>query len=174
MRVKGRATWIVLCLLLSGVTILGVWYRSYLRAFAWHTWNGQYVRFGVYRLKLPLVWSEYDRSTYESPFLLRAGGAHASGWINVMWVPAEKVPREGTDLPKEQDLEISRLSHGGKPRMSRCVIKTKSQDLYCIRNGTAPNFSSIQCQAYGLQYWISYTGNYAPEKEAEEIFSTLE
>jgi hypothetical protein len=58
--------------------------------------------------------------------------------------------------------------------MSKCVIKTKSQDLYCVRTGTPPHFYAIQCQAYGLQYLISYMGPYGPEKEAEEIFSTLE
>lgn len=173
MRVKGRAAWIVLCLALVILT-LGGSYRSYLRALAWHMRYGQYVRFGGHRLTLPLLWWEDDRPRYESPFLLRAHGAHGSMGIDILWIPAEQMPREGSDLPKEQDQEISRLSHGGKPHMSRYVIKTKSQDLYCIRQGTPPNFYSIQCQAYGLQYLIGYMGPYAPEKEAEQIFSTLE
>ena len=174
MRVEGRAAWIALCLLLV-ILALGVPYRSYLRALAWHMRHGQYVRFGGHRLTLPLLWWEDDRPWYESPFLLRAHGAHGSMGIDILWIPAEQVPREGTDLPKHEDLEISRFAHDGKSlHMSKCVIKTKSQDLYCVRTGTPPHFYAIQCQAYGLQYLISYMGPYGPEKEAEEIFSTLE
>ena len=174
MRVKGRITWIVLCLLLV-ILASGVSYRSYLRALAWHMRNGQYVRFGGHQLTLPPLWWEAGRSGYESPFLLRAIGAHNSGWINVIWIPVERAPREGTDLQEEEDLEISRFAHDGKSlHMSKCVIKTRSQDLYCVRTGTPPHFYAIQCQAYGLQYLITSTGDYATEKEAEEIFSTLQ
>jgi hypothetical protein len=175
MRVRNRIACTVVFLLLLVVGVLGVTSRGYLRALAWHIRNGQYVRFGAYRLKLPQSWWERDRSSYESPYLLRALGAHASGEIHILWIPSERVPREGADLPKEEDLLISRLSRDGKsPHMSKWVIRTKSQDLYCVRTGTPPHFYSIQCQAYGLQYLISATGDYATEKEAEEIFSTLE
>jgi hypothetical protein len=175
MRVRNRIAWIVLSLLLLVVGVLGVTCRSYLRSLAWHIRNGQYERFGAYRLKLPMAWWEYGRTWYESPSLLRSHGAHTTGQINILWIPAERVPREGTDLPKEEDLLISRFSRDGKaPLMSKYVIKTKSRDLYCIRDGTPPNFSSIRCKGYGLQYMITYTGDYTTEREAEEIFSTLE
>jgi len=160
------------------IGLFGVKYQNYIYAVVWHSVHGNYVQVDGHRMKLPLLWWKREADTYDTTLLVRAARFRTPLESTITVDPLLLGEASDTDqevLRIAQAMVSSRQNNSTWDVVSLVTITPKPFNLYCMRDDLSlVGYINIMCHAATARYSYTYQGHSIHEKEAMQIFSSIE
>jgi hypothetical protein len=173
------------------LVIFAVWctarYRFYVYAVCWHCVNGAYAHVAGNRVRLPLLWwEEKDSDHYDTYLLKRALNTSVLLPPQIKVGPLLAGALRGSDEDERKSMEqLVYASNEGADNgsisaasSSLVTLNGKNMHVYCKQTDISVLGrvleSNLFCLSKGVNYFFSYDGSRAHEKEAESVLSSIE